>query len=99
MGILRVRDKSNDEIISVCEIEDLWVNGQPIKQIPTEVNIIKLQNQKAIECLKEMREKMFETFDKIEFDSDRCDEYYGRYITVRFVGDLINNKIKELEGE
>ena len=27
MSKLIVRDKSNDEIISVCEIEDLWVNG------------------------------------------------------------------------
>ena len=86
MGILRVIDKSNDEIISVCEIEDLWVNGQQINAITTEVNTTKLQNQKAIECLKELRQEVL------------IDNYEDYSVDLNYLVETIDTKIKELGG-
>ena len=94
MSKLIVRDKSNDEIISVCEIEDLWVNGQPIDVMPTEVNITKLQTQTAIECLKEIKEELRKLDNKYKpkTTSDLISVLYN-------LDNYCDNKIKELEEE
>ncbi|MDY6382160.1 MAG: hypothetical protein SPK94_07910 [Bacteroidales bacterium] len=95
MSNLKVIDKSNNEIIAECITEDVWINGQSIKEMPKEVNITKLQNQKAIECLKDVKKWLDERYSFIEC----CMTKYakGCLDTSRETIEFIDNKIKELE--
>ena len=51
-----------------------------------------LQNQKAIECLKEIKEKL-----KAHCEWSNSGSYIGRYLSEVKLEKLIENKIKELE--
>lgn len=83
-------------------INDVNINNQPINTIPSEVDITKLQNQKAIECLKEVKEKINELICQYheKYYSQRNHKFVGYYfIEEQSLSNFIDNKIKELEGE
>lgn len=68
-------------------IDNVTIDDSQINLIPQETNvdIIKLQNQKAIECLKELEHYMlYEYAGHYSFDAGMCQ--------------WIDNKIKELEN-
>lgn len=51
------------------------------------IHLKQVQNQKAIECLKEIRQDVL---------VDNCEDYS---VDLNYLVELINNKIKELEGD
>lgn len=74
------------------DIIKTWVfNNKPLNNT--------VENQTAIECLKEVKHNMYDNLENGMLETDNGEMFCGGFIHYGDMADIIDNKIKELEGE